>query len=295
MGQEPDAPRADGGIKVMRLRYAGTCACGQAVAKGEQAGYDTVAKKVVCAGCLAHDGATVDVVDLPGVPVEPPPVASTAGGSLRRTHDQRAAARDARVRDRFPRMGGFLLAVTAEPASTAAFTKGAEGEEKAARRIIEASGPDVLFLLNRSLGAGRRDGDIDLIAISAAGILVVDVKHYKDAKVEVRRSGGPFSARTEALFVGGRDKSAWLAGLDKQRGAVLTALEGSGEAGDVPVSVALCFVDGDLPLFDRLSIGDVSIYGSRELGKRLKKATGPVDDRRRHSVLALLSDRLPAA
>jgi hypothetical protein len=295
MGQEPDVPRADAGIKVMRLRYAGTCACGQTVAKGEQAGYDTVAKKVVCAGCLAHDGTTIDVVDPLGVPVEPPPVASTAGGSLRRTHDQRAAARDARVRERFPRMGGFLLAVTPEPASMAAFKKGAEGEEKAARRIIEASGPDVLFLLNRSLGAGRRDGDIDMIAISAAGILVVDVKHYKDAKVEVRRSGGLFSARTEALYVGGRDKSAWLAGLDKQRDAVLTALTGSEDAADIPVSVALCFVDGDLPLFEHLSIGQVSIYGSRELGKRLKKATGPLDEQNRRAVLEHLSNRLTAA
>ena len=268
MSAGPDGPGYGTGIKVMRLRYAGTCGCGRHVAKGEQAGYDTSAKAVVCSECLLGVGPSDQT------PGPASAEAGEAGGSLRRTHEHRAAARDARVRERFPRMGGFLLAVTPEPASTAAFKKGAEGEEKAVRRIIDASGDDVLFLLNRRLGPGRRDGDIDMIAISAAGILVVDVKHYKDAKVEVRRSGGLFSPRTEKLYVGGRDKTAWLEGLDKQRDAVTFALGYGQVDAPIPISVALCFVGGDLPVFDRLAIGDVAIYGSRELGRRLKKSSG---------------------
>jgi hypothetical protein len=181
------------------------------------------------------------------------------------------------------------------PASTVAFRRGAEGEEKAARRIIDASGPDVQFLLNRRLGAGRRDGDIDIIAVSAAGVLVIDVKHYKDAKVEVRRSGGLFSPRVEKLYVGGRDKSTWLEGLHRQREAVVAALGDLNVADMLPVSVALCFVDGDLPTFDRLKIADVTIYGSRELGRRLETAIGPVDADLRTRITTQLGARLPPA
>lgn len=273
-------------LKIMRLRYAGACLCGRLVAKGEQAGYDTVSHKVVCRGCLERRGLMGEA------PAQDP---GTAGGSLRRTYEQRSGKREARVRERFPRIGGFLLAVTPEPASTAAFKKGAAGEEKAARRIMEASGPDVEFLLNRRLGAGRRDGDIDMIAVSAAGVLVIDVKHYKDAKVEVRRSGGLFSPRVEKLYVGGRDKSTWLEGLHRQREAVVAALGDLDVADTLPVSLALCFVDADLPMFDRLKITDVTIYGSRELGRRLNTAIGPLGADLRSRITAQLGTRLPPA
>lgn len=275
-------------IKVMRLRYSGTCLCGRSVAKGERAGYDTVSHKVMCPICLERRGIAT------GPPAQAPD-SGTAGGSLMRTHERRAARREARVRERFPRLGGFLLAVTPEPSSTAAFRKGAEGEEKAARRIIDASGPDVEFLLNRRLGVGRRDGDIDMVAISAAGVLVVDVKHYKDAKVEVRRSGGLFSPSVERLYVSGRDKSAWLAGLHRQREAVVAALGDLALPDTLPISSALCFVDGALPMFDRLTIADVRIYGSRELGRRLRTAIGPVDADLRRRITRQLGTQLPPA
>jgi hypothetical protein len=275
-----------GGIKIMRLRYAGTCLCGRSLARGDRAGYDTVSHKVVCPACLEQRGVTAQAhAQDPG----------TAGGSLKRTYEQRSANREARLRERFPRIGGFLLAVTPEPASTAAFKKGAEGEEKAARRIVDASGPDVEFLLNRRLGPGRRDGDIDMIAISAAGVLVIDVKHYKDTKVEVRRSGGLFSQRVEKLYVGGRDRSTWLEGLHRQREAVIVALGDLDLAGTLPISAALCFVDGDLPMFDRLKVADVAIYGSRELGRRLKTAIGPVEADLRGQITSQLGTQLPPA
>jgi hypothetical protein len=77
---------------MMRRRYANTCACRQEVAKGEQAGHDAVAKKVVCLACLSRREAPVAVEATPEAPTTSGPPASVAGGSLRRTHDQRAAA-----------------------------------------------------------------------------------------------------------------------------------------------------------------------------------------------------------
>ena len=83
---------------------------------------------------------------------------------------------------------------------------------------------------------------------------MIDVKHYQDAKVEVRRSGGLFSPRTEKLYVGGHDKTAWLEGLGKQRDAVTFALGDSPVDSPQHIPVALCFVDGDLPVFARLAV-----------------------------------------
>lgn len=287
----PGSPARDGdgtSIKVMCLRYAGTCMCGRAVAKGERAGYDTITHKVVCPACLERRGVTASSAGRSER-------AAGAGASLRRAHDHREAMREARIRDRFPRIGGFLLSVIPEPASTAAFKTGAEGEEKAADRIIKASGPEVLFLLNRRLGPGRRDGDIDMLAISAAGVLVVDVKHYRGAKVDVRSTGGLISPRVDKLIVSGRDKSAWLSGLHRQGTAVHAALEGLPCRERPPVSLAVCFVDADLPMFERLRIDNVTIFGSRELGRRLRTAIGPLDAQGRTTTAAWLDSRLPAA
>jgi len=77
--------------------------------------------------------------------------------------------------------------------------------------LAELSGPGVLFLHNRLLGHGCRDGDVDHIALTTAGVYVIDAKHYRNARVEVRRtSGGLFSPAREQLVVNGRDRSKLL-------------------------------------------------------------------------------------
>lgn len=278
----------DAGARIIRLRYPGTCSCGQVVFKGQRAGYSTETRKIICLQCI---GKPI------GASGEQSLIANSgeAGASLNRTYERRVARREQRVRKRFPRIGGFLLTVTPEPTSTTAFKKGAEGEARAARRIMDRSGPEVKFLLNRKLGRGRRDGDIDMIAISPAGVLIIDVKHYKNAKVEVRRSGGVLRPRVEKLFVGGRDKSRWMAGLKKQRDAVHAALDHSLESNAVPVRVALCFVDGDLPMFTRLEFGGALIYGSKDLGRKLKSKKGPLDSQAISRTFERLSTALPPA
>jgi hypothetical protein len=267
-------------VKVIILRYAGDCGCGRHLPAGTKAGYDRISRAVICESCLVSRGLT-----------SPAPTAS----SLERTYEKRKADREQRVTTRFPRAGRFLLAVTPEPASTRAFKTGAEGETKAAERILGRAGANALFLHNRRLGPGRRDGDIDLLAVTPRGVLVIDVKHYKDAKVEVRSSGGLFSARKQQLYVGGRDRTGWLESLDKQRDAVTHVLADSPGCSEVPVLLTFCFVDGDLPLLERLSIRDVSIYGSRQLGRRLRSATGPYDSARRAEIHQLLDQGLPPA
>lgn len=267
-------------VPLRKLRYAGTCGCGRRLPAGTRAGYDRITKAVICQMCLDTRGLS--------------PSKEAAPTSLERTYRQRKAARGQRVTSRFPRLGRLLLAVTPEPATTKAFKTGAEGEAMAAERILGRAGDNALFLHNRRLGPGRRDGDIDLIAVTPAGVLVIDVKHYRKAKVEVRSHAGLLSERTQELYVAGRCKSSWLPPLERQRQAVRQALDSAGRT-DVPVFVVLCFVDGQLPLLERLSIGDIAIYGSRKLGRRIRDTRGPWGPEARTQLRHVLDSALPPA
>jgi len=221
------------------------------------------------------------------------------GSSLQAQYERRSAARKARARARFPRIGGFLLAVTNEPASTTAFSKGAAGERRVALRLAELSGPGVLFLHNRLLGHGRRDGDVDHIALTAAGVYVIDAKHYKSAKIEVRRSGGLFSPVREQLMVNGRDRSKLLDSVARQAAAVRTALNTFHHSGvtaaNIPVVSVLCFVEAVLPVFGTPRIGGVPLLGPKGTAKLLRKATGSLDENTLAALHFHLAQALPMA
>lgn len=265
-------------IKQLRLRYPGKCAlCGVAVAAGTRAGYDGVAKRVICLDCLPLAQA---------LPLDP----GTPGGSLDREYERRRKSREARVRGRFPRAGGLLLALSGEPESTKAFARGAEGERRLAARLEQLCGDDVLFLHNRQRGRSGRSGDIDHIAVTASGVYVVDAKHYKDAKVTVRRTGGIVRSAREQLIVRGRDKTHLVESLNKQYVAVVDAI-GKHAA---PVTALFCFVDAELPIFETLTVGGVPVLTPRKTARMLRRP-GPYDDQTRRTIWESLARRLPPA
>jgi hypothetical protein len=143
-GVEPGGP-----IKVMKLRYAGKCCCGQQLAAGSRAGWNSLTRAVICEHCLALSTSPAPVSQSleRRLPVEVD--VGRPGASLARQYHQRAAQREARIRREHPRIGGLILALSDEPQSTRAFASGALGEQKAAHRIVTACGPSVLFLHNR--------------------------------------------------------------------------------------------------------------------------------------------------
>jgi hypothetical protein len=295
---------------------------------GTRAGWNRLSRAVVCLDCLGEglrfsvscpgETATVGVVATPepavagGDAAEEPPTpappkepASSAvdignpGSSLQAEYERRAATREARARASQPRIGGFLLAVTNEPASTTAFSTGAAGERRVSTRLAELSGPEVLFLHNRLLGQGRRDGDVDHIAVTAGGVYVIDAKRYKNAKVEVRRSGGLSSPAREQLMVDGRDRSKLLDSVARQAAAVRTALSTFHHSGvnaaDVPVFSVLCFVDAVLPMFGTPRIGGGPLLGPKGTAKLLRAATESLEDSTLAALHLHLAQALPTA
>jgi hypothetical protein len=72
----------------------------------------------------------------------------------------------------------------------------------------------------------------------------------------------------ERLFIGGRDKTSLLTGLEGQVQAVRQVL--LEVQAEIPVRGVLCFVGTELPWFGA-SIGDVPLVGRRGLAKLLKR------------------------
>jgi Nuclease-related domain len=285
-------------MKVLALRRPDTCAgCGTDLPAGTKAAWDAEARTVRCLPCstasdvsapvrphtaVGADDALQDVQQVeprtPSPPIAPHPARpvtvsalqprQVAGGSAQREYDKRSQRREAAIRSRHPRLGGLVLALTNEPASTRVWAQGAHGERAVAAKIDELAGEHLIALHDRRML--RPDGrpsraNIDHLVVTAAGVWIVDAKTHHGT-LEVRRSGGLFSPRVERLYIGGRDKTTLLDGLAAQVEAVRAVLDSV--SADVPVRGALCFVGTELPWFGS-SIGGVPLVGRRGLGKLL--------------------------
>lgn len=262
-------------VKVRALRRADTCAdCAAELPAGTKAAWDAAARTVRCLPCTTPvESAPTDC----SMPAAPKPV---AGGSAQREYDKRSQRREAAIRSSHPRLGGIVLALTNEPASTRVWAQGAHGERAVAAKIDELAGEHLIALRDRRML--RPDGrpsraNIDHLVVTATGVWIVDAKTHQGT-LEVRRSGGLFSPRVERLYIGRRDKTSLLDGLAGQVEAVRTVL--AAVSADVPVRGALCFVGTELPWFGSSSIAGIPLVGRRGLAKLLKQPgdLGP-DDR----------------
>jgi len=289
-------------VKRMRLRYAGACReCGAALAAGETGVYERESKTVVCLACAdapAPQGVTAAAERGVGTtgkgigPTEPEHiVAGSAGASAQREYERRKAKREDRVRTAHPKIGGFLLAISEEPQSTAAWAKGARGEELLGKRLDGLAEQGVRALHDRRIPPTK--ANIDHIAVSPAGVFVIDAKRYK-GRPRLRVEGGLLRPRVEKLIVGTRDQTRLVAGVHNQVDLVLRAL-GSAGVGDVPVRGVLCFVEADWPLIGGSFVIDcVDVLWPKKLVERLAEA-GPLDDAMTERVCRALAAAFPPA
>ncbi len=219
------------------VKHDGVCSrCGSRLLRGSPAVWDRATRSMHCIECPAAPAP-------PGSPDPPAEDAGHAGGSARREHQRLVDKRDAAIDERWgPRFGRVVRAVTREPQSTRAWAIGAGGEEKLAASFAGVEGLRTLH--DRGERGTRRN--IDHIVVSAAGIFVVDAKHYR-GRIETRNRGWFF--RTDLrLYVGGRDQSQLARHMAWQVEAVAAALNAAGVDPLPPITPVLCFVDGEWPL-----------------------------------------------
>jgi len=266
-------------VKRMRLRYAGTCVrCGTPLAAGTTADYDRASKTVACVACPPRRALTDEAAEpadapltadsLPSLEVVDGQGGASAAAEFQRRHD----VRQERVLTNHPRIGRFLLAVVDDPQSTRAWSVGAEGERMLSETLASIAGESLRVLHDRRIP--RTTANIDHLVVCPSGVFVVDAKRYRDSRPELRVEGGLIRPRTELLYVGGRDRTALVAGMHKQVTLVRAALADHPE---VPVRGVLCFVDADWPLIGgSFTVNDVAVLWPKKL-KALLTQPGALD------------------
>ncbi|HMS12950.1 MAG TPA: nuclease-related domain-containing protein [Microthrixaceae bacterium] len=289
--------------KVMALKRDGACsACATPLAAGTRAQWDNVAKLVTCLTCVENIAAPeVAAISTPPLPpiVDPEPTGHAddlppidvgrPGASAQKEFERRHAKHEQRIEEKWGagRLGRVAKFLSDDPQSTTAWAKGAHGEERVAAILSERLAEDAVLLHDRKVPKTR--GNIDHIAIAPSGVWVIDAKKYT-GKVEKRDVGGFFKTDLR-LYVGGRDRSKSVDGLQWQVDAVRTVLEDEA----IPVHPALSFVGAEWSMFfaKPFQLKGVWISWPGKLAE-LVLGDGPlaIDDVDR--VARLLSHRLPA-
>jgi hypothetical protein len=299
--------------KRMRLRYSGVCrSCGAAAAARVEAIYHPLLKQVECLHCADSADITVPAPEPEDAVASTPEIepaegldvavaaeldepadeidAGVAGSSARREHERRVAKREDRIRSAHRRLGKLILAVTGDPQSTTAWARGAAGEEKLAKRLDDLREQGVLMLHDRRIPNSK--ANIDHIAVSSAGVFVIDAKRYK-ARPHLRVRGGLFSPRVESLIVGTCDQTKLVNGLLKQVGLVRAALTETHN--DVPVRGMLCFIDADWPLAGgSFTTRGVDVLWPKKASRHLT-AEGPLSAASALAIHRALAEHYPIA
>ena len=266
--------------KLMRLRFDGKCrVCGVALPAKSEAVYERSSKTVRCASHVespAGEPAADDGIE-----------SGTPGASARREFERRKARREQRIRDKHPRLGGLIHALSEEPQSTTAWDKGALGEERVGQRLNELASDRLRVLHDRRIPGTR--ANIDHLAVTATGVYVIDPKKYA-GRPRLRIEGGVLRPRVEKLLVGTRDCTKLVDGVLKQIDIVNRAI---GEA--VPVHGVLCFVESDWPLLGgSFTSRGVEVLWPKKLYPKLE-ADGPLGIETVIEVHRALASALPPA
>ncbi|RYB95833.1 NERD domain-containing protein [Nocardioides oleivorans] len=261
----------------MRLRYAGTCRiCDAALPAKAEAVYERETRTV---RCVTHDR------DLPESHLDVG--IGEAGSSARREFERRQAGRERRIREKHPKLGGLILALSDDPQSTKAWDTGAIGEERLGGRLNSLQSDTCRILHDRRIPGSR--ANIDHLAVTPTGVYVIDAKRYS-GRPQLRVEGGLIRPRVERLIVGRRDCTKLVDGVLKQVEAVRTVV------GDqIPMHGALCFVDADWPLIGgTFTTRDVQVLWPKRLQSTLT-SLGTLDAHAIEQVHRDLARALPSA
>jgi hypothetical protein len=172
------------------------------------------------------DGSTED---------QPPAAAAAAGASARAEYERRRRRDEQAVLARHPRLGKLLVAVRDERQSTKAWELGAIGEEHVGALLNQLMSIGAVVLHDRRISGTR--ANIDHIVVSPSCVWVVDTKRYHGQIT--RRDAGGWFRNDVRLYVGRRDCTKFVTGMEKQLAAMQRALSDI----EVPIQRALCFTE----------------------------------------------------
>lgn len=267
--------------KQMKLRYAGVCRlCGTDLPARADAIYERGTKTVRCVECPAEVAVGESVMEAAPSTVELSQEADggVAGSSARREYERRKAKDEERLCQKWGKLGGIAVALSDEKQSTKAWATGAVGEERLGARLDSLVSESIAVLHDRRIPGTK--ANIDHIAITTAGIWVIDAKRYK-GRPQLKIEGGILRPRVEKVLVGRRDCTKLVEGVLKQVALVRAVV------GDIPVTGALCFVEADWPLIGgSFATRGVHALWPKRLAKLLVETEGSVDVQAARETLA---------
>ena len=250
--------------RLIDLRYAASCAtCGAQLSVGTQGWWDRDSKRVSCPRCGSRTESEPAASSY-YVEAVPMPDSGVAGASARAEYERRRRQGPQPVLQSHPRLARLLPALIREPQSTAAWARGADGEQRVAASLDRLTTCGAVVLHDRHVPGSR--ANIDHVVVAPSGVWVVDAKRYR-GKVECRDR--PFGGDPR-LSVDGRDRSKLVAGMTRQVAAVRRAVD----CADVPIHPVLCFTGSEWSLLAKpFTVDGVLVTWPRALARTISCAT----------------------
>lgn len=275
----------------MRLRYKATCSvCGAELPPGAEAVWDRASKKATCLACTELSETKAEEVQV----AEPALLdRGQAGASARRRYEHLHEKREKGIRDRYGRLGGVVLALSNEPQSTRAWGVGGSGEWRLGAFLESLNDDETIIALHDRRIPGSR-ANIDHIVVARSGIYVIDAKNYTGQVRKVDRGG--FFTQDLRLYVGRRDCSRLVAGMEKQVKAIQEAFGPALiEEFELSITPVLCFVAAEWKLFARpFQLGGVWVEWPQSLRTRLEQE-GSLQGEHVRLLASRLASALPTA
>ncbi len=135
-----------------------------------------------------------------------------------------------------------------------------------AKTLIDVFGDRVLFLFHRRIPG--QTGDLPIIAVTSAGVHLIEPRSYPNKKVRASRDG--------TTFVIDGMRHTRIAEQMQEHAEALQAAVSTGPLPDAQVHSYYCFVEGDLPMRP-LEVDDVRVLSVRGIQRRLRNS-GPLDE-----------------
>ena len=176
--------------------------------------------------------------------------------------------------------------------STEAWAKGSRGEKQLAAFLGRLQPKGVALIHDRRIPG--TSANIDHIAVGPAGIFILDAKNLS-GRVETRRSGSGRRRGPIQLFIGGRNRTRYLDGMEKQIIAVRAVLERVPNARSIPIHPMVVIMGAKWGfLAHPIKLSGVWIGWPKEANRVVGRG-GPLTPDTISRVTSALAQGLPAA
>jgi Nuclease-related domain len=165
----------------------------------------------------------------------------------------------------------------------------AEGDRRAKGRLQLIDDEGVILLNDRRIPGSK--SSIKSIAISTAGVFVIDTKAYKGL-VHIRREGTIKDLGPAELHIGRRNCTSSVEDLNRQAEIVRGALRSTPWGAEVPVTALLCLTRAAWGFASPIEINDVWVGWPRLLNGRVHEP-GLMDSPTVVEVSELIAEQLP--